>query len=108
LGEPKIMELRALIDNERVKGIVAAVVRERLPKIRVVSIEVRDYTDDEDNRLFAIDVVFKGKRSDFDAAMLRALPRYIVAEFDKANEPGFPILSFIAKSEMEKQKADAR
>jgi hypothetical protein len=96
-----------MVDAGRVRDIVESAVKRRFPKIYVVRINVREDTDEDGDKILEIKVVFDAAESDFDPKELRSLPREIIPKLSAlATKPGFPILSFISKSDFGKMKPE--
>jgi hypothetical protein len=86
----------------KAETIVRATLKKQFPKIRVVRIGITEKTDDDGDPIIEIEVVYEEQGGGFDPAELRKLPRLIMPELSKAKERGFPIFSFIEKSDLGK------
>jgi hypothetical protein len=63
--------------------------------------------DQGDDDIIEIDVVLAGRPTSSEIAEMRTLPREIISQLQKADEHRFPVLSFIAASEMRKSRSEA-
>lgn len=98
----------ALASFDKIRDIVRNVLTERFPKIRVVSINVRDaYSDDGEADLLEVSIVFEAKKDDFKPEQVPDCLTAIVERLEESDETRFPILSFIAKSDLGKTKPEA-
>lgn len=93
----------------KVQKIVREILKERFPKVNVVAINVDEDEDYDGNAILRINVIFKAKDGNFDPARMRELPRLVMPklrETVETRETGFPVFSFIADSELGKQKSE--
>ncbi|MCG8356407.1 MAG: hypothetical protein MI920_12620 [Kiloniellales bacterium] len=88
--------------EEQIKSIVLSVLESRFKDIEIYSIEVTPDVDEDGDRVFAVKIVFDGSRTTLDARETSSLVRRILPMMEKIGERGFPIMSFIAKSELGK------
>jgi hypothetical protein len=94
--------------EKKVAQIVKQTLGARFPEVQVIRIRVEEDFDADDKAILRIDITFKTKSANFDLAKLRELPRLIMPKLKEAKETkeaGFPLFSYIAKSELGKQKA---
>jgi hypothetical protein len=91
--------VRQMLVMNKVQQIVRETLESRFPKLQIVRIEVAEDTDDDDNTILRIQVIFEAKEGDFDPAKLREMPRLIMPKLKEAKETGFPLFSFISKSD---------
>lgn len=94
-------------DGQKVREAVERVVRERFSDVCIVSISITPDLDEDGERILLIDVVFKADKKHLDSSKTVGLTRHLLPKLHEANEPGFPIFSFIADSEMRKNKTEA-
>ena len=90
-----------------VEAAIRETVHARFPKMRIVRINTRQHTDDEGDRIIDITVVYDADKKDFDPAKLRELPRLLMPKLAKVKEDGFPLFSFVARSDLGKLKPEA-
>lgn len=83
----------------RVRAIVEAILRKRFTDIRIVGINVTDDVDEDELPLLKIDVIFEGNKTQPDAVEVSGLARRVIPKLQEAKESGFPIFSFITKSD---------
>lgn len=91
----------------KIQQIVRETLEEKFPKLKIARIGVSEHTDDDGDAIIEIQVVFEGGEKDFDPAQLRELPRLIMPKLEKMDERGFPLFSFISKSDFGKRKTEA-
>jgi hypothetical protein len=95
-----------LFNHDQIREAVIKVLSERLPQIHVLSVNIREGADDDDDDVI-VNVVFDTDDKKFDPAKLQSIPNEIVVELSAKSARGFPILSFIAKSDLGKKKPEA-
>jgi len=91
---------------ENVRRAVERVVRERFDEINIVSITITPDHDEDGDRILLIEVVFDSSAKRLDSRKTLGLTRHLLPELHEAQECGFPVFSFIANSEIGKQKAE--
>lgn len=89
-----------------IEKIVRSALRERFPKIHVVGVNIDDDTDEDGDAILRIRIIFESGDKDFDPTKIPPLMRAIIPKLSAAHLPGFPILSFIAKSDLGKLKPE--
>lgn len=94
-------------DLKRVEEIVGKVIRKRLSDTRIVSINVRLGRDHLGERIYRISVVFDSPKNRLDSDKTLGLVRLIRAELREGEDAPFPIISFIAKSDLGKLSPEA-
>lgn len=94
-------------NKARIQGIVRAVLERTFEDIEISDISVRQSRDEDGDKILIINVVFDGKAKRLDASKTSRLLRHIIPEIAQSGESGFPILSFIAKSELRKKNPAA-
>lgn len=90
-----------------ISDMVRRLLHDRFDDVEIVSVDVRPDVDADGDRVLFITVVFDGKRKQLDSQKTSGLARHLLPEMQEAGENGFPIFSFIAKSELAKVKPDA-
>lgn len=93
--------------REAVEQVVRAVLQERFESIHIESIDVNVTTDEDGDEIYLVNVVFDGDQKRLDSAMTTGLARRILPKIQEMGAFGFPILSFIAKSDLRTRKAAA-
>lgn len=101
-----------MLTEDQIRDIVTAVLAQRFPRMSVSSIVVDPDFDEDNDPIFMIKIIFDTSEVNLDTKETTSLIRYIVDKInredqEKGTKTGFPILSFIAKSEMEKLNADS-
>ena len=91
----------------RVKEIVESVLRSRFKDIDFSVIDIRPDVDEDGQRVLYVKIGFDSKTKFLDAGETSGLLRRILPKMEETGEHGFPILSFIAKSELGKMSSDA-
>lgn len=92
-------------NNNRTRRIVEAVLKERLDGVDIESIAVESDIDDDGDRLLRVQVVFDGTRKPLDAHKTSGILRYMRPRLEEIDEFAFPVISYIAASDLRKAKA---
>ncbi|HEU0222957.1 MAG TPA: hypothetical protein VFR34_12200 [Paracoccaceae bacterium] len=93
--------------DARVRDIVANLLRERFANVTFRSIDVEPDEDADGDRILRVRVVFDAERKTLDPRKTLGLIRHLRPRLSKIKEEGFPVLSFIAASELEGEKPAA-
>ena len=95
-----------LMDMEEFKAVIGEVLAKRFPKVHVLSINLRATESDDGNDVIDVAVVFEAKeKRDFDPSKIPLCLSDIADALSEKDAP-FPVLSFIAKSELGKRKPE--
>jgi len=95
------------MDMEEIKDVIGAVLSRRFPKLHVLSINLRKADCDDGRDMIDVSVVIEVKQKhDFDPSKIPLCMSDIIDELSEKDAP-FPVLSFIAKSELGKKKPEA-
>lgn len=87
------------------REIVERVLRTRFPKVQVFAVNLREIEDEDDDREgVEVQIIFEAKKGDFDPEMIPAFLDEVMEAWNEAEEFKFPIVSFIAKSDLGKKK----
>lgn len=93
-------------DEASIRKIVESVLRTRFGDVEIVSVDVRPDVDASGDRILLITIVFDAKEKGLDARETSSLARRILPKMQAVGEEGFPVFSFIAKSELGKLKPE--
>lgn len=92
-------------DNKKLRTIIQAVLNERFDDVAIDSINIMPDVDEDGDRILHVEVVFDGKQKQLDASKTSTVLRHMLPKFAEIGERGFPVISYIAKSEIRKSKA---
>ena len=96
------------MDHEKeLKRIVRSVLESRFEDIDIVSINITPDFDEDGDKIIIVKVVFDSDMKKLDARETSGLLRRILPQIEDIGETGFPILSFIAKSELGKMSPES-
>lgn len=97
----------AEITDSMIKKIVLKALSERFQGVKIVDvqIEAEDYIDGD--RVLRISVVFDSKNEQIDSSATASVLRDLIPKFNEVEETGFPLMSYISKSELGNRKAEA-
>lgn len=91
-----------MTDTDTIRDIVRSILSERFENIDIVSINIDRDVDEDGAPILLVKVVFDGKKKQLDAKKASGLVRRILPKLAEADERGFPVLSFIEKSDLGK------
>lgn len=91
-----------MADQGIVKEIVRDVLTQELGSMEVVSINIWPDIDEYGEKIIKINVIFGGREKKLDPTKTAGLARHLIPRLQDVGEGAFPILSFIAKSELGK------
>ena len=98
----------AVANVDLIRGIVREILEERFEGIEILSINIEDDVDADGDRILKVKVVFEAhKRDTLDASRVSGLARKILPKLAEIHESGFPIFSFIAKTDLGKMSPEA-
>jgi hypothetical protein len=84
-------------------GVVRQVILDALSadfgSVNIVDVRVMDRIESDDGATLQIQVVFEGKPKDLDAAEVSGAVRHVRPKLKEIGEYGFPLFSFLTKSE---------
>lgn len=95
--------------NERtIETIVCGVIRERFGDVRIAKIDAKPGFDEDGDQVWYVKVVLENSDVNrIDARRASGVVRHLLPKMVEAGDNGFPILSFIAKSELGKHSPEA-
>jgi hypothetical protein len=93
-----------MTDIAKIEDTLLGTLSRAFPKVRIVSVSVREESDWLDDDVLRIDVVFEGDPAGIGGRKLARIVRYVRPQLADLGERGFPLFSFIAKSEVESRK----
>ena len=93
--------------SDKVKAIIRSVLESRFGDIEIHDIMIRAEEDDGGDRILFVKVILEGKPRILDPKETIGMPRRLIPLIEDAGETGFPVMSYIAKSELESLKAGA-
>lgn len=91
--------------NQRVDDIIKTVVKDTFGDVDIVSIDIEPDVGEDGEPILLVVVVFDNKSARIDTSRVSGLIRHIRPKMAEIGEDAFPVLSFIAKSELGKMKA---
>lgn len=95
------------VSQGQIREIVTSLLSEKFPKIRVLATNIREHKSDTGDEILEINVVFDSKKGDFDPKEIPELVEAVSSKLAEADDTRFPILSFIAKSDLGKTRPEA-
>jgi len=79
---------------------VKAALKRRFSGVDIVAVHVAPDVDQDGDRILRIEIVFDDHRGLLDAGKTSTAVRYLRPVIEQAGESGFPVISFVAKSEI--------
>lgn len=95
------------IKRSEIEQIIRSVLCEKFSDVEIESIEALPDVDEDGEKVIVVKVVFDGNRKKLDAKKVSGVARSVLPKLEEAGESGFPIMSFIAKSELRKKSPEA-
>lgn len=97
-----------MTNNEVIEGIVRDVIREQFGDVRITGIEATPGRDEDDERVWYVKVIMeKSETKRIEAGKVSGIVRHLLPRMATVDDFGFPILSFIASSELGKRSPEA-
>lgn len=96
-----------MVDEQEIRQIIENIAKDRFAGAHIVSVAVKADVDEDGEDVLIVDVVFDAKADQLDAQETSSLARRIIPEIEAIGGHGFPILSFIAKSELGNRNPEA-
>lgn len=96
-----------MAEREKLKEVIESVLRERFDNAEIDSITVESDFDEDGDAILRVKVVFDGEQKQLDAHKSSTVLRHMRPKLAEIGEEAFPIISFIAKSELETTKPAA-
>lgn len=93
--------------DDDIREVIEAVLAERFPKLHILSINIHKRADEDGDGEVGVRIVFDNTKKGFDAKKIPAFMSAVVQQLNEAEESRFPIISFIAKSDLGKRKPEA-
>lgn len=90
------------IDDRHLRALVEEVLHERFEGVEIHSIGVVRDTDEDGDSILRLKVVFDGEKKTLDSRRASSVVRHMLARFAEAGEYAFPVISYIAKSDLRK------
>ncbi|MFN3459659.1 MAG: hypothetical protein ACK4ZN_01480 [Oceanibaculum sp.] len=97
----------ASVDEKQIKAWLNELANSAFDEIKVVAINVRPSVGADGDRIFEVSLVYAGKAQRLNPEKTLGLTRKLLQRLAKAGETGFPIISFIAQSDLGKTKPEA-
>lgn len=88
--------------EEKIRKLIESIVRERFPDAKILSVSIQDPSEYDEDDFIRVLVVFESKSGVLDAAATSGIVRHVRPKLHELGEDRFPIMSFIAASEMKK------
>ncbi|MCY4191029.1 MAG: hypothetical protein OXC54_11515 [Rhodospirillaceae bacterium] len=86
----------------KLADLVSTLLSSEISNVKIDSIDIEPDFDEDGGRVLLVRVVFEGDRKKLDAKKTSGLVRRLRPKMIEAGETDFPVLSFVAKSELEK------
>lgn len=85
--------------SSNVSDKISELLKSRLGRVHVVSVEVREEYDPDGDPVLHIVVLYETDDTEFDASKLSGLLRHLRPELFKDGESRFPVISFISQED---------
>lgn len=100
--------MRTKLSDSRIRELVSETLSERFEGVDIIDIEIEaeDYIDGE--RVLRISVVFDSKDAPLDGRATAGVLRNLIPKMNEIGDAGFPLMSYISRSERKAHKAEPR
>ncbi len=88
-----------MVDREKLKKVIKAVLLERFDNVEIESIFIESDFDEDGDAILRVKVIFDGEQEQLDAHKTSSVLRHLRPKIAEIGEMAFPIISYIAKSE---------
>ena len=91
-----------------VKDVIKSVLEERFRDVEIVSVDVDHDSDEDGDSFLMITVVFNNSATkNLDSRETSSLTRRLLPKLAEIGEKAFPIVSFVAESELRRSRPEA-
>ena len=93
--------------DEKVKEIFRSVLKERFDDVEIVSVDIQPGFDHDGDPILNVRVIFDGTRKVVDGHKVASFWRHLQSRLDQEGQTDipFPVMSYIAKSDLENAAA---
>ena len=96
-----------MAEYDKLTEVIESVLRERFDNVEIESISIESDFDEDGDAILRVKVIFDSGQKQLDAHKSSSVLRYMRPKLAEIGEEAFPIISFIAKSEIGKTKPAA-
>lgn len=96
-----------MADDNALKRIIEAVFKDHFDEVTIESVTVAHDIDEDGDAILRIAVIFNGKAKQLNAERASGLLRHMRPKMAEIGEDAFPIISFIAKSDIGARNTEA-
>ena len=90
-----------------VKDVIESVLEERFRDVQIVSVDIDHDCDEDGDSFLMITVVFNSPTELLDTRETSSLTRRLLPKLAEIGEKAFPIVSFVAESELRRSRSGA-
>lgn len=94
------------LDDEDIQKVVKAVLKDCFPNVRILRVNIHNIASDDDGDEIAVKIIFEAAKGAVDPKQIPAFFSAVVDKLNEAEESRFPIISFIAKSDLGNRKLE--
>ncbi|HER25626.1 MAG TPA: hypothetical protein ENI69_00795 [Rhodospirillales bacterium] len=96
-----------MVSKSKLNAVIEKVLRDIFDDIDIETITVEPDIDEDGDNILRVRVIFDGENKQLDTHKTSSLLRYMRPKIADIGENAFPVVSFIAKSEIRKPKPEA-
>ena len=94
--------------RETIEAILLGKIRDMFGNVKILKTEISRIEENEDGIVVDVEIIFSGKSKDIDPRLISGAFRNIRPDIEEQfGDDAFPLLSFIANSELGKRKLEA-
>ncbi len=94
-------------DREKLRKVIESVLRERFDNVEIETVSIESDFDEDGDAILRVKVIFDGEKKQLDARIASGVLRHMRPKMAEIGEEAFPVISYIAKSEIEDKKPAA-
>lgn len=96
-----------MAEHDELLDVIESVLKERFDDVEIESISIEHDLDEDGDAILLVQVIFDGKKKQLDARKTSGVLRHMLPKMAEIGEYAFPVISFVAKSEIGKTKPAA-
>lgn len=96
-----------MVEEKKLKNVVEAVLKDSFNDVEIESVSVEPGFDEDGDKILRVKVIFNDSGKQLDPHRTIGVLRVLRPRFAEIGEDAFPVMSFIAKSDMRKPKSEA-
>lgn len=92
---------------KQARRVIDAVLRERHGEVKFVKISVNSDVDEDGDEFLWVKAVYDGQPKNIDTEKATSMVRHLRPKLEEVDVEAFPVISYIAKSDLKKRELEA-